>query len=70
MENVEEKTFQPALDTHKISIGMVIGRIDRQGTELFLQTTSPEMQKFWENYTRIKEQHNELEKILVNELSI
>lgn len=70
VENVEEKTFQPALDTHKISIGMVIGRIDRQGTELFLQTTSPEMQKFWENYTRIKEQHNELEKILVNELSI
>ena len=30
VEDEEEKTFQPALDTHKISIGMVLDRIDAQ----------------------------------------
>jgi hypothetical protein len=68
MENKEEKTFQPALDTHKISVGMVIGRIDKQGTELFLQNTSAEMQQFWERYIRMVENHRTLDAILVSEL--
>lgn len=68
VENKEEKTFQPALDTHKISVGMVISRIDKQGTELFLQNTSAEMQQFWERYIRIIENHRTLDAILVSEL--
>ena len=68
VENKEEKTFQPALDTHKISVGMVISRIDKQGTELFLQNTSAEMQQFWERYIRMVENHRTLDAILVSEL--
>lgn len=67
-ENEEERRYQPALDTHKISVGMVIDRIDAQGTELFLQTPSEEMVNFWENYTKMKEKDTTLNQILVNEL--
>ena len=69
VENKEERTFQPALDTHKISVGMVIGRIDAQGTEAFLQSPSEEMQKFWQRYTAIKKEHNTLDGVLVSELN-
>jgi hypothetical protein len=48
---------------------MVISRIDRQGTELFLQNTTPKMQAFWERYTQMKENHNSLDNILVSELN-
>lgn len=68
VEDQEEKTYQPALDTHKISVGMVISRIDAQGTELFLQSTTKEMKTFWEHYLRLKENHKTLDNILVNEL--
>ncbi|MBR4705976.1 MAG: YihY/virulence factor BrkB family protein [Paludibacteraceae bacterium] len=68
VEDNEERTYQPALDTHKISIGMVLDRIDAQGTEQFLQATSKEMQAFWKKYLNIKNSHNELSKIFINEL--
>ena len=50
----EERTYQPALDTHKITVGMVLGRIDEQGTEQFLQTPTKEMKHFWKRYQIIK----------------
>lgn len=62
-----ERTYQPALDTHKISIGMVLDRIDHQGTEDFLQSPTPEMREFWEKYSRIKGNHR-INDIYVNEL--
>lgn len=68
VEDNEERTYQPALDTHKISIGMVLDRIDAQGTEQFLQATSKEMQAFWKKYLNVKKSHNELNKIFINEL--
>ena len=68
VEGKEDKTFQPALDTHKISIGMVIGRIDKQGNEEFLQSPTPEMQRFWERYLQLKQEHQTLDQILVNEI--
>ncbi len=68
VEDEEEKTYQPALDSHKISVGMVIGRIDAQGTEEFLQAPTPEMEAFWTNYLKLKKAHPSLDKILVNEL--
>ena len=68
VEGEEEKTYQPALDTHKISVGMVISRIDKQGTELFLQKPSDEMKTFWENYKRLKETGNSFDKILISEI--
>ena len=68
IEGNEERTYQPALDTHKISVGMVIGRIDQQGTEQFLQAPTEEMNAFWEKYLRMKEEQKSLDKILVSEI--
>ena len=68
VENEEEKTYQPALDSHKISIGMVFDRIEAQGTEDFLQAPTPEMQAFWKSYVDLKKKHSTLDKIFINEL--
>ena len=64
----EEKKYQPALDTHKISVGMVIGRIDAQGTEHFLQTPTEDMQAFWDKYMALKDTTATLDKIFINQL--
>ena len=50
----EERTYQPALDTHKITVGMVLDRIDKQGTEQFLQKPTKELNSFWKRYQIIK----------------
>lgn len=68
IENKEERTYQPALDTHKITIGMVFDRIDQQGTEEFLQSTTPEMQAFWQHFLQLKREHNTLDQICVSEI--
>lgn len=67
-EEDEEKRYQPALDTHKISVGMVIGRIETQGNELFLQKPTEEMQAFWDKYIELKEKHTTLYQVYINEL--
>ena len=67
-EGNEEKTYQPGLDTHKISIGLVLSRIDAQGVEGFLQAPTPEMQAFWDKYLQLKQQHESVDNILINEL--
>lgn len=64
----EERTYQPALDTHKITVGMVLDRIDAQGTEHFLQKPTEEMQAFWNQYVRLKKENQTLDTILINEL--
>ncbi len=68
VENEEERTFQPALDTHKISVGLVFERIESQGTEEFLKSPSPEMLAFWESYLKLKDTYSTMDKIYVNEL--
>ncbi|MGM9837601.1 MAG: YihY/virulence factor BrkB family protein [Paludibacteraceae bacterium] len=68
IEGKEAQTYQPALDTHTITVGMVFDRIDRQGSEEFLQSTSPEMQAFWQHFLQLKQEHNTLDQIYVNEI--
>ena len=67
-EGDEDKAYQPALDTHKISVSMVMDRIDMQGTEEFLQAPSEDMQAFWEHFLVLKEKDHELNNVLVSEL--
>ncbi|MCR5532429.1 MAG: hypothetical protein K6F10_00935, partial [Paludibacteraceae bacterium] len=66
-EENEEKTYQPALDTHKISLGMVIERIDHQGTEDFLHAPTPEMRSFKNHYLKIKKDH-QIDDIYIRDL--
>jgi membrane protein len=70
VEEEEERTFQPALDTHKITIGMVMNRIDAQGAEQFLQTPSEQMQAFWEDFLRIRQSHQNWNEILINQIQL
>ena len=68
VDQKEEKTYQPALDTHKITIGMVIERIDKQGVEEFLRGAKPDMLAFWQRFLQLKDEHNTLKNVLVTEL--
>lgn len=68
VEQKEDKTYQPALDTHKITIGMVIERIDKQGLEEFIRGADEEMQSFWQRFQQLKDEHNTLKNVLVKEL--
>ena len=68
-EEGEDRTFQPALDTHKITLGMVIDRIDHQGLEDFLTSPSEEMKAFRKSYMQMRKAHRSLDKVLVSELN-
>ena len=68
IEGNEEKTYQPALDTHKISVGMVIERTEAQGTEHFLQAPTPEMKAFWDRYLAMLKASRKMDETLVSEL--
>lgn len=70
VEQKEDKTYQPALDTHQITVGMIVERIDRQGTEEFLSGATPEMQAFWKRYLQVKDEHNTLKHIKIDELNL
>ena len=67
VEQEEDETFVPAMDTRLITVEMVIGRISAQGTEEFLQHTPPEMQAFWQRYLQMCEA-NTSDDILVGDL--
>ena len=67
VEQAEDETFVPAMDTRMITVEMVIGRISAQGTEEFLQHTPAEMQVFWQRYVQMCEA-NTSDDILVSEL--
>lgn len=70
VEHKEERTYQPALDTHKITVGMVVDRIDKQGLEEFLRGATPEMQAFWKRYLQLKDEHNTLMDIRIDEIAL
>lgn len=69
VEGKEDKTFQPALDTHKITWGMVMTRIEKQGTEGFLRTNNDAQIEFWDKYVGIKQKQNSEQNILISEIN-
>ena len=68
VEDEQEKTFQPAMDTHRMTIGMVTDRIDRQGIESFIQDASPVMTDFWKRYQQFCEKRNNVVDLPVDEI--
>lgn len=67
-DQAEDPAFVPALDTHQITVEMVVERIAAEGAEDFLQHTPPEMQAFWQRYLQMR-QTNPSDNILVSDLS-
>jgi len=68
IEGKEDKTFQPALDTHKITMSLVFDRIDAQGTEDFLETSTKHQQKLWKHFLKLRNEERHTHEIYVNEL--
>ena len=67
VEDEEEKTYQPALDTHLITLGMVEQRIESQGAELFVLNSTPAMHSFWDRYVAAKQSHSTLDKVYLRD---
>ena len=67
-EQDQERRYQPALDTHLITVGMVFDRIDEQGNEEFLSGTSEQMQQFWQRFVEIKKTHSQLNQVYINQI--
>ena len=68
IEGKEERTYQPALDTHTITIAMVFDRIDAQGTEDFLDASTKHQQTMWQHFLELRQKERHINDILVNEL--
>ena len=68
VEGKEEKTFQPAMDTHTITIGKVFDRIDAQGTEDFLDASTKHQQAMWQHFLELRQKERHINDILVNQL--
>ena len=68
LEGNEDKTYQPAMDIPLITIGKVLTRQDAFGQEDFLRNTPPQMQNFWTRYCRLRDQHNTLNAVRVDEI--
>jgi membrane protein len=67
-EGREDRMFVPAFDIHRMTVGEVVSRIDRQGTELFLQHPAEECERFWKRYSELRESRADLDRVLVMEL--
>lgn len=67
-EGVEERSYQPALDTHAITMGMVNDRIDGQGTEAFLEHVPQSMHDFWARFLDLKQRHSTLNEVFIRDL--
>ena len=68
IEGKEERTYQPALDTHKMTISMVFDRIDAQGTEDFLETSTKHRQQLWKHFLQLRHDERHTNEIYINEL--
>ena len=68
IEGKEDRTYQPALDTHKITIGLVFDRIDAQGTEDFLETSTKYRKKLWKHFLELRHEELHAHEIYINEL--
>lgn len=69
IEGKEEKTFQPAFDTHKMTLAEVLNRVDKQGREEFLSACTEERKYFWQNYLRIKKEYSSLDQIRISDIA-
>ena len=69
VEGKEDRTYVPAMDIRRITLGMVTDRIDSQGIEMFLKNVSPAMDAFWHKFLQVKAEQSTLQNILVADLN-
>ena len=69
IEGRENKTYQPALDTHKITVGLVMDRVEARGSELFLSQCTEERQRFWKQYLKARQNDENLHEMLISQFN-
>jgi len=68
-EENNTKSYQPAVDINKITAGFLFDKLETQGSEMFLQNSNPQMEKFWEQTLHLRECSKcEGDKILVKDI--
>ncbi|MBR5469362.1 MAG: YihY/virulence factor BrkB family protein [Paludibacteraceae bacterium] len=69
IEHINQKTYVPALDTHKITLALLIERIENIGNENFKLKNYEESNSIWQKMVEVKELHiKNLQSILVKDL--
>lgn len=69
IEQANTKTYVPALDTHKITLALLVERIENLGYENFKLKNNETSSNIWSKLMEIKENHRkELNAILVKDL--
>jgi len=68
-EENNTKSYQPAVDINKITAGLLFDKLETEGSEMFLQNSNPQMEKFWEQTLHLRECSKcEGDKILIKDI--
>lgn len=67
-EHHSSRTYQPAMDIHQITVGMLFDKVERQGKERFLKTVTPEMEDFWSRWVSLKKSEKDFLSTLIIDL--
>lgn len=65
---MEEVRYQPAVDINKITVGMVISNIERQGKEEFFPNLPDPMLDFWKRWKALRYKMTDMQDMLVKDL--
>lgn len=68
IENKEDKTYLPAIDINRLTVGKLFSHIDRQGNERFLQNLPEKMEAFWQEWTDLQAKTADSNNILIKDL--
>jgi len=68
-EKTKSKTYQPALDIHQVTVGMLYEKIETYGSDLFLSNKNKWLDAFWEKITVLQQENKEnLSQVLVKDI--
>ena len=70
IEGKEDKVFQPACDTHTITLSKVLDKLDQQGSEDFIVPVNDKMQQLWKSFTELKHTLHTSQNIYINQLDL
>ena len=70
VEGREEKTFMPAMDISKMTVGHVFNAIDQQGSELFIKNPSEQAGRFWERFVELRQQETDITQVLIKDIVV
>ena len=54
-EENKTKSYQPAIDINQITAGLLFEKLETQGSEMFLSSSCPQMEKFWQSTLHLRE---------------